>query len=343
LVDDYEATRQTAEDLNRFREAYQQLGQERFAAMAKVTEAEQAHAQELADRDNIERAHLSGDSSAAAKAELQSSVDQEFQSRGGESSPDAVKWRQGIGQQIITQGSAEIDESQRFGQQQAISGLEGQALSQEARNSGDTFGAQQTENDAQTRQRALDIQEKIDTLVEKSGNNRSEDTQKEIDALETELSLTERIGAERDQAIGKARAQHEGDLDTDIKATEARAHGGDRQADLYELENKIKKEIADASPEDQAKMRQLGSAQIDQFLHADSHPFMGSEDQYLQQLQMGILKGGANVDAQAKQFQDDINHPKKTEDAADMLHKAAEAVAEAAKKFAGIWVMEAIG
>lgn len=340
---EYQATEKNAQDQEERAAALSDLTKDRHAALQEITKQEQAEATEKQANDEAEAARLHGDSATAEKAELIGGVTSEYERRRREDGQGAAdQWFQKIGKGEIDQGSSEIDENQRFQRERATSGLQGELSEQQARASGDTYGAEKIQNDNQTQQKSLDIQEQINKLVTESGDHRSKSVQDEIDSLEQQLGLVQQIGTARDEEIAKAKSQHEADLDTDIKATEARAHGGDREADLLELENKMKKDVANASPEDQVKARQLGSAQIDQFIHQGSHPFMGSEDAYLNQLQSDVLKGGGAVDAQAKQFQNDLNNPgKEHKEAAEELKNSASALLTAAKAFGGILLMEA--
>jgi hypothetical protein len=338
---DYQATRKTADETTAYNAASQKLHDDEIAALKQVTDAqtdEAAHkrAQKTVReaQTNAEKASLAGDTATAQKDELMARVAARVDAMEKEEKGSGVQWYKDVGAKQITQGSTEIDEAVRFSQQQRVAEMQGNLGVAQANLSGDRFGAQQSQVDNEARQKSLEIQEKIDKLVTESGNKRSKSQQDEIDTLTKELGLTQQIAAVHDAEIQKARAQHTADLNADVTATRQRAVGNERGAEWTELQNRIKKELADSSPADQAQTRKLASAQISQFLHEDQKPFMGSMDQYLNEMQMGILRGGAGgaaADTAARAFQKDLDSPAKDhKDAATDLKTAAKHLMDSA-------------
>jgi hypothetical protein len=112
-----------------------------------------------------------------------------------------------------------------------------------------------------------------------------------------------------------------------------------------ELEARIKNKLDDAPDDQKSALRKLGEAQIDQFMHQQSGPFMGSMDQFQEQLQMSILKNDPSAMHDAAAFkaklQGDDAAASKTQSAAEKFEEAGERLLPVIKSLASIAIIEA--
>jgi hypothetical protein len=169
--------------------------------------------------------------------------------------------------------------------------------------------------------------------------------------------------------VRKEQQQHLTDMATETAANEARAHGSNQEADFIELQARVRKEISDAPASEREQTRKLATSQLDRFIHGESKPFMGSMDQFGDDLQMQVLQNDPHAIAQAQAMKKQINDPvgalggiakgigsmlgiggddkghhdphEKTKSAGEKLESAAEKLLAAAVKFGGITIMEA--